>query len=182
MVAGGLPSVGGVSSLAIWPILMNWQLISSSVSPIIQCMGSQIDFQDVLRRFLQTWTGFLLTGTVLSIVVLHLLYNAWKSGSSLVLSSWSANCSISEDSVYHKQLKNWLSKHPVSESLTSFAAPEDDRDEDAAKTGIDFSGDSGSLDVHQLMLKAVRCSPTPRQSNLSSRRARNNQTLRILII
>lgn len=103
--------------MAIWPILMNWQTISSTLLPAAQCVGAQLDLQDLTRRFLNTWNGYLLTAAVLIGAFLHLLHNSWKVGRSLVLSTWSTKCSIPEDSTQYDVLIGWISKHPASLAL-----------------------------------------------------------------
>lgn len=154
-----MPSVGDLSSMAIWPILMNWQTISSVLSPAAQCFGSQIDYQDLVRRFLNTWSGFLLAAVVLIATFLHVLHKAWKIAYTVVLNNWSTKCIIPEYSSHYDRLLHWLSEHPSAQSLTQFSTPTDDDDrfddQEEAKKGVDFAVGDKLLDINQLIIKAV---------------------------
>lgn len=141
--------------MAIWQIFMNWDTISTTFFPMAKCFTSQIDFQDHIQRFLSTWTGWVLAFAVLVATFLHLLYNAWKIIRDFALKNWSTKCSIPEDSVHYKRLIQWISRHPASQSLTDFVAPENDEDLEEAEAGVDFGSEKDVLDVKQLMIKPV---------------------------
>lgn len=141
--------------MAIWQIFMNWESISSNFVPMAKCFTSQIDFQEYAQRFLATWTGSLLATAVLAAAFLHLLYNAWKVTRDFVLKNWSIKCSISEDSVHYERLVKWISKHPASQSLTEFVAPNSDDAIKEPEAGVDFTSEKEILDVKQLMTKTV---------------------------
>lgn len=141
--------------MAIWPILMNWKVISSTLFPMAQCFGSQIDFQDLARGFLATWTGFFLAALILIGTIVHVLYSTWKTCRLLVLNNWSTKCTISEDSAQYERLTSWLAKHPAALSLTEFKALDDGDDEADVAAGIDFADGEQTLDIRQLKVKTV---------------------------
>lgn len=141
--------------MAIWPILMNWQTISSILTPAAQCFGAKVDIQDLARRFLATWTGSLLAALVIAAIVAHILYNTWKIGRSVVLNTWSTKCSVSEDLLIHDCLIKWLAKHPSADYLKEFTVPPLKDDTDEEHEGVDFPRDDKTMDIKELVAKAV---------------------------
>lgn len=142
-----LPSLGGLSSLAIIQVLMNWHVVARYF-PDLERLVSQLNVEDTIHRFLKTWTGCFLVGIAVGGIILHLLYTLWNLLTSFVLGNWRVKCAVNECHVSYDHILDWLSKHPASQSLPEFkAAAVDGNRGNPSMEGVDFGDGEDSLDL-----------------------------------
>ncbi|POS70763.1 hypothetical protein DHEL01_v210844 [Diaporthe helianthi] len=111
-------SIGGISSVAIGPILMmNWRRIVAYF-PAVEKLVEGLDSEKLLHAVLWTRTGLSLLGVLGSLTAAHLLHLAWNSVWRIVMSTFYTKCSLSEHSNIHDQVLSWITKNPKFQSAT----------------------------------------------------------------
>ncbi|KAH8757329.1 P-loop containing nucleoside triphosphate hydrolase protein [Diaporthe sp. PMI_573] len=111
-------SLGGISSVAIGPILMmNWRRIIAYF-PAVERLIDGLDSEKLLHALLGTRTGLSMLGVLGSLTAAHFVHLAWNSAWRIVMSSFYTKCSLSEHSNIHDQVLSWITKNPKFQSAT----------------------------------------------------------------
>lgn len=140
------PSVGGLSSIAAWPILMNLNSLIAYF-PAAERYIAQINLEDRLHSFLGTWTGFLLATIISGLFIIHSSYSILRLVCALFLSSWHVRCSVPEGTVHYLRIMEWVSAQPDFQSTALIKTPRDNQQNDEIKDGIDFSDGMDSIEI-----------------------------------
>lgn len=143
-------SLGGLPSLAIIQLVMNWKTVASYFPALDRFISEQVNVEDTVRRFLNTWTGYLIVGTFCIIVILQLLHKLWNQARFFVLRHWRVKYSISEEHDSYDRVLKWLANHSSSQNCPDFNVPPEHDvlpDHMEPKDGVDFSDGLDSLQL-----------------------------------
>lgn len=143
-------SLGGLPSLAIIQLAMNWKTFASYFPALDRFISEHVNVEDTIRRFLNTWTGYLIMGTFCIIVISQLLNTLWNQARLFVLRHWRVKYSISEEHDSYQRVLKWLANHSSSQNCPDFNVPPEHDvlpDHKEPKDGIDFSDGLDSLQI-----------------------------------
>lgn len=132
----------GLSSVALWPVLMNWRSMVSYV-PSLERFISQNEHlvSDTIRNFLASWYGILFGMAVCAAMLSYLGHTVWKSLRAIVLSNWHTKCSIPKDCTAYVQVYDWMKANPSFRSGILFQASENSSHNGSGDNGIEFGRD-----------------------------------------
>ncbi|KAI3391050.1 hypothetical protein diail_8078 [Diaporthe ilicicola] len=137
----------GLSSMALWPVLMNWRSMVTYV-PSLEHFVSQHEHRigDALQHLLTSWYGFLF-GTILCAALLsYLAHSFWKSLRAIVLANWHTKCTIPSTCSSYDMICEWVHKNPEFRDGILFGASERDYDDNLDDEGIQFQDGTDSID------------------------------------
>ncbi|KAK2604605.1 hypothetical protein N8I77_007518 [Diaporthe amygdali] len=158
----------GLSSVAVWPVLMNWRSVVSYV-PSLERFISQHEHwvDDAIQNFLASWYGFLFGATVCSAVLSYLLNSVWKSLRAIVLANWHTKCSIPTYCDSYNRVCDWVNGSPEFRDGRLFLASEKTRRQSLNDMGIDFPDGANSTDDIQKIRKQNSVSLEPTLDTIS---------------
>lgn len=129
----------GLSSVALWPVLMNWRFIVSYVPPLEHFVSqNEQRITDAIRSFLSSWYGVLFGLAACAAVLSYLAHTVWKSLRAIVLSNWHTTCSIPKSCAAYGQVYNWVKENPNLRNGILFQASETTSRKGLDDDGIDF--------------------------------------------
>lgn len=132
----------GLSSVALWPVLMNWRFMVSYVPPLENFISHNERWvKDAIRNFLSSWYGILFGVAVFVAVLYYLGYTVWKSLRAIILSNWHTTCSIPLECAAYGQVYNWVKENPNLRDGLRFQASETTSRNGLGDNGIDFDQD-----------------------------------------
>lgn len=135
----------GLSSVALWPVLMNWRSMVSYVPSLEQFISqNELLVSDAVRNFLASWYGILFGAAVCAAGFSYLGHTVWKSLRAIVLAHWHIKCSIPEDCAAYSQAFDWIKENPSFRDGTLFRASEKSSRKGLGDHGIDFGQDGMS--------------------------------------
>lgn len=130
----------GLSSVALWPVLMNWRSMVSYVPPLEHFVSQNEDWvKDFIRNFLASWYGALLGIALCTSLLSYLGHTVWKSLRAIVLSNWHTKCSIPIECPAYDQVYNWVKENPNLRAGKLFLASEKTSRTGSGDSGIDFT-------------------------------------------
>jgi hypothetical protein len=142
-------SLGGISSVAIGPILMmNWRRIIAYF-PAVERLIDGLDSEKLLHALLGTRTGLSMLGVLGSLTAAHFVHLAWNSAWRIVMSSFYTKCSLSEHSNIHDQVLSWITKNPKFQSATRVKIM--DRIDDK----VEVSDTEDAIDIERMVNEIV---------------------------
>lgn len=157
-------SLGGISSVAIGPILMmNWRRIVAYF-PAVERLIDGMDSEKLLHALLGTRTGLSMLGVLGSLTAAHFLRLAWNAAWRVVMSSFYTQCSLSEHSNIHDQVLSWITKNPKFQSATTVKIM--DRIDDK----VEVSDTEDRIDIERMVNEIVcdrSCETDSRQKRTS---------------
>ncbi|KAL1870690.1 hypothetical protein Daus18300_005010 [Diaporthe australafricana] len=137
----------GLSSIALWPVLMNWRSMVTYVPPLEHFIAQHEHLiGDVIQNFLASWYGFLLAAIVCAAMLSYLLNSVWKSLRAIVLANWHTKCTISQGCPSYNRIGEWVNANPKFREGTLFGASERRSREDWEDKGFDFQDGANSID------------------------------------
>lgn len=129
----------GLSSVALWPVLMNWRLMVSYVPPLEHLIYQNEQWiTDAIRSFLASWYGVVFGLAVCAVALSYLANTVWKSLRSIVLSNWHTTCSIPKSCAAYGQVYDWVKENPNLRNGILFLASETTLRKGLDDNGIDF--------------------------------------------
>lgn len=145
-----IPSLRGISSVAIWPVLMmNWRRIVAYF-PAIERLVDGLDSERILHALLGTRAGLSMLGLLSSLTAAHFLHLSWNAAWRLAMITFNTKCSLSEHSNIHDQVLSWVTKNPKFRSATRVKIM------DRTDTKVEVSDTEDSIDIERMMNEIVR--------------------------
>lgn len=95
----------GFSSVALWPLLMNWRSMLSYIPFIDRLISANEHWvSNTISEFLTSWCGGLLVTALCALLLFGMGHAVWGSLWTIVLTNWHTKCSIPKACMAYEQV------------------------------------------------------------------------------